>query len=145
MKVYPDVDFYTKTRIHPKTVQKTSSNPKKQQPIENQKDTEYRNISYMGAQFLHLAGQGGKFAPLHPRQLRHCCRPLLYSLCKKRIDGFHGMQSCKIIFVARTCIVRCILHQSYSVETQHFAPNTLQQWKLNTLHKSSPLTNNTAR
>jgi len=45
MKVYPDVDFYTKTRYHWRTVQKTSEKHKKQQPTENQKNTEHINIS----------------------------------------------------------------------------------------------------
>jgi len=34
----------------------------------------------MSAQFLFLAWQGGRFAPFHPSQLRHCCRPGLYPL-----------------------------------------------------------------
>jgi len=46
MKVYPDVDFYTKTQVHGKTVhsKKLPKNAKKTQPTENQKNTEYRNI-----------------------------------------------------------------------------------------------------
>jgi len=56
MKVYSDVDFYTKTRNHRKTLQKSSEKRKKQQPTENQKNTEYRNTNW--ARFLHLACQG---------------------------------------------------------------------------------------
>jgi len=57
--MYPDVDFYTTTRYHRKTVQKLPRNAKKQQPTENKNNTEYRNLSQMGTRFLHLACQCG--------------------------------------------------------------------------------------
>jgi len=44
MKVYLDVDFYTTAQNHRKTVQKTDTH-KKQKPSENQRNTEYLNIS----------------------------------------------------------------------------------------------------
>jgi len=43
MKVYPDVDFYTTTRNHRKTVQRTPEKRKKQQPTEYQNNADYRN------------------------------------------------------------------------------------------------------
>jgi len=45
MKAFPDVDFCTKIRNHRKTVQKTPKKRKKQQPTENQKNTECQSIS----------------------------------------------------------------------------------------------------
>ena len=50
MKVHQNVDFYTITRNQRKAVQKISEKRKKQ-PTENQKNTEYRNISFMGTLF----------------------------------------------------------------------------------------------
>jgi len=49
MIVNPDVDGHTKTWINRKTPGNTSEKCKKQEPIENQKNTKYRKISYVGA------------------------------------------------------------------------------------------------
>jgi len=57
MIVNPDVDVYTKTLIHRKTLRKTQ----KKQPTENQKNAKYRNMS--GVRFLHLACQRGGSQP----------------------------------------------------------------------------------
>ena len=51
------MDVYTKTRIPQKTLRKTQKHY-------------YRNISQVGARFLHLALPGVRPLPL--RQLRHC-------------------------------------------------------------------------
>ena len=61
-----DVDYYTKTLHHRKTLRKTNK-----QPTENQKNTKLI-LSQVGAQFMHLACQGWRFAPLAPHQLYHC-------------------------------------------------------------------------
>jgi len=45
MKEYSDVDCYTKTQNTRKTGQKFSKHIKVQQPTENQKNAEYRNIN----------------------------------------------------------------------------------------------------
>jgi len=68
--VNPDVvDLYT--------IDKNMKTPRKAQkdnPAENQKNTIKFKCQLKGAQFLHLACQGGG-SPLAPRQLRHCwCR-----------------------------------------------------------------------
>jgi len=57
--VNPDVDAYTKTRNHRKTLRKTQ----KKQFTENQKNSKYQNTSSVRARFLHLTCQG-RFAPL---------------------------------------------------------------------------------
>jgi len=47
----------------------TLTNAKKQQPTENQKNTKYQSwpkCQLKGAQFLHLACQGKRLAPLPP-------------------------------------------------------------------------------
>ena len=62
---------------------------------------------------------------MHPRQLRHCCRPVLHTFTVQeysRIARLQGIQSCKIVFVARACNIRCICIR-------------VVQWKLNTLHQ----------
>jgi len=48
-----------------------------------------------------------------------CC---ILSLYKNRLAGFQGMQSCKIVFVACACKIRCIVHQSCPMKNQHFTP-----------------------
>jgi len=61
--VIPDVDVYTKTQNHRKTLWKTSKKCKKTKPVVPQrKNTIYSNINDMGAGFLQLACQ---------RQLTH--------------------------------------------------------------------------
>jgi len=40
---------------------------KKQQPTENQKNTEYRNARLIEARLLHLVWPSGRFAPKYPR------------------------------------------------------------------------------
>jgi len=47
MVVNPDVDVYAKTRNHWNTPKN-----KKQQTIENQKNTKYRNLSQVGVRFF---------------------------------------------------------------------------------------------
>jgi len=64
----------TKSRENRK---KASKKRRTQQPTENPKNTEYPNASQMGPNFLHLPKQSGRFTPMHPRQLRDCCRPVL--------------------------------------------------------------------
>jgi len=46
----------------------TPKNAKEQQP----KEFQILKCQPEGDQFLHLACQGGRLAPLHPCQLRHC-------------------------------------------------------------------------
>jgi len=48
-----------------------------------------------------------------------CC---ILSLYKNRIAGSQGthLGLCKIVFVARCCYIRCIIHQSCPMKSQHF-------------------------
>ena len=73
----------------------------------------------MVAQFLHLACQGGGSHPCaavsHTIVADLCC---ILSLHMYRITG---IQSYKIVFVARTCNIQCILHQSCPIKTQNFS------------------------
>lgn len=63
MIVNPEVDGYTETRKHSKTLRKAFENAKKQ-CTEKQNITQYRK---MGARLLYLAYQGGgRFSPLPP-------------------------------------------------------------------------------
>jgi len=56
--------YCTKALNHCKiTVQELPKNAKSQQITENQKSTEYRNITKTGAQFLHLFCQRGGSHP----------------------------------------------------------------------------------
>ena len=74
----------------------------------------------MGVQFLHLGGQGRDSHPCTPVSytavIDLCFILLLY---KNRITG---MQSYKIVFVARARNIQCILHQSCPMKTRNFAP-----------------------
>jgi len=118
MKLYPDADFYIlKPKLPENNSPKTSEKRKKQHLTENQKSTEYRNISKMGAQFFHLDGQGG--GSYHCTPVSHitvadlCC---ILSPYKNRITG---TQSYKIVFVVRACDIQCILHQSCPMKTRN--------------------------
>ena len=78
----------------------------------------------MRAQFVHLACQGGMFAPCtpvsHTTVVDLCC---MLSLYKNRIIG-RPIQSHTIVFVARACNMQCILHQSCPMKTRNFEPMT---------------------
>jgi len=74
MKVYPNVNIHTVT----KRAQENS--PKNAKHYWKPKEYWIPKYKENGAQFLHLAQHGGWFASMHPRQLRDCCRPVLYPL-----------------------------------------------------------------
>jgi len=53
-----------------------------------------------------------------------CATVIVLCLCilspyKNRIASFQGIQLCKIVFVPRDSNIRCILHQSCPMKTQH--------------------------
>jgi len=121
--------------ITKKQSKKTSEKGKTQQPTENQKNAEIQ-YKVNGAQCLHFAQHGGRFAPMNFRQLHDCCRLCCtFSLYKNRIAGFQGKQSCEIIFVA--CNMRCILHQSCPKKTQIVSPMRNPVFQAMTLYASS--------
>jgi len=66
MKVYPVADFFSKTRNHRKISQKLPKNAKK------------TTIYWKTKGILNSLKGGEVRAPAPPRQLRHCCRPVLY-------------------------------------------------------------------
>jgi len=73
------VGFYKlKPDITGKQQSKSSEQRKKQQLTENQKSNDYRNITKMGTQFLHLACQRGGSHPCTPVSHTNCCSPVLY-------------------------------------------------------------------
>jgi len=119
MKVHPDVDFYI---LRPEiTGQQQSKNFRKTQQTTYWKPKKYWMPKYKqnGDSVFAFSLPGGRFALLCHRQSHHCCRPVLYSLYKKRITG---VQSYKIVFVTRACNIQCILHQSCPMKTRNFAP-----------------------
>jgi len=83
------------------------------------KNTAYQNIYKPEARFL-FSLLGGRFAPLYPDShttvVDLCCN---LSLFKNRTTG---IQSYKIVFVARACNIQCILHQSCTMKTRSFTP-----------------------
>jgi len=115
MKVYPDMDFYTKTPNHQKTVQKTLKNTQKTKIY--WKPEKYWIPKYKlnaGTQFLHLAWHREVCTLASPS-----VTPLLQTYVvlstvqyNNRIAGFQNIQACKIVFVARASNIRCILHQT---------------------------------
>ena len=78
MIVNPEMDCCTKTLDYRK---KTQKNAKKQESTENQKNTKYRNITQVGARFLHLTCQGDGSAALPSRQLRHWAQGSQRAVC----------------------------------------------------------------
>jgi len=132
--VHPDVDFYT---LKPEIIGKWQSKNfrKTQKTTTYWKPKKYWISKYkqMGAQFLHLSCQEGGSHPCtsvsHATVVDLCC---ILSLYKNRITR---IQSFEIAFVARTCNIQCILHQSCPMKTL----------KLYTNEKFSCLTNNTAQ
>ena len=78
-----DVDDYTKTLHHRKIVRKTEKNN-----LLKTKTLQNWNISQVEAQFLHLACQVLRFAPLAPSQLYHCISHVI-----KLRDVFAGLRS----------------------------------------------------
>jgi len=83
---------------------------KKWQPVENQNNTKYRNISQVGVPFLHLACQGAVRTPAC-RQLRHCHNS---SFCLRRTENklrnicsslcFDVMARLKVKLKPSTCV-----------------------------------------
>jgi len=60
----PVLKGYTKTRNHLKTLRKTTI-------CWNQTNSKYKNTSYVGTRFLHLACQGGRFVSYATDQVHH--------------------------------------------------------------------------
>ena len=117
--MYPDVHFYTKTRNHRKTIQKTSEIRKKTTTYRKLKKYSIPKYALNGGPVLTFNLPGGCTSGSYATVVHLCCILLLH---KNRAAGFQDIQSCKIEIVARACNIRWILHQSCPMKTQHFSP-----------------------
>ena len=89
---------------------------------------------------LSIAKQKGSHPCIHvsyANVVDLCC---IISLYKNSITGFQDVQSCKTLFVACTCNIRCTLHQNCpknnstlvtNGQTSCFTSNTARQWSAN--------------